>query len=395
MMRKWMAWSSTLLLALSAAGCGSMDSGPMGDAAVGAGDTAGAAVGEVGEEGDPDDLPPSGQLTAGEWNDLGHWDYWLDLFENDTAGFAGFEADSKIETRDRVVVRVVRDGEGVSDAKVRLVDDEMNEIWDTRTNTKGIANLYRHALPGLGDGTTIRVNRDLETIVIPLPSSIVPEEPVLVEMDEAHQTPDTVDVAFVVDTTGSMADELNYIQSELVDVIERADARTEGVSFRVAAAMYRDEGDAYVSRGKDFTRASRIANFMGRQSADGGGDYPEAVEAGLEEALAFEWSESARARLLFLVLDAPPHGERIEQIRDLTRKAAERGVRIIPVSASGIDKETEHLLRSISVLTGGTYTFLTNDSGIGNDHLEPTVGDFKVELLNDLLLRLIVERSTR
>ncbi|MEM8907449.1 MAG: hypothetical protein AAGD05_06350, partial [Bacteroidota bacterium] len=30
-------------------------------------------------------------------------------------------------------------------------------------------------------------------------------------------------------------------------------------------------------------------------------------------------------------------------------------------------------------------------SGIGNDHLEPTVGDYEVELLNDLLVRLIGE----
>jgi hypothetical protein len=33
--------------------------------------------------------------------------------------------------------------------------------------------------------------------------------------------------------------------------------------------------------------------------------------------------------------------------------------------------------------------FITNDSGIGNDHLEPTVGEFKVEYLNDLMVRLI------
>ncbi len=45
----------------------------------------------------------------------------------------------------------------------------------------------------------------------------------------------------------------------------------------------------------------------------------------------------------------------------------------------------------MGILTGGSYVFLTDDSGIGGDHIEPTVGEFEVELLNDLLARLIVE----
>ena len=39
----------------------------------------------------------------------------------------------------------------------------------------------------------------------------------------------------------------------------------------------------------------------------------------------------------------------------------------------------------------GNYVFITNHSGIGNDHLEPTVGDYEVEFLNDLMVRLINE----
>ena len=57
--------------------------------------------------------------------------------------------------------------------------------------------------------------------------------------------------------------------------------------------------------------------------------------------------------------------------------------------SSGVDQPTEFLLRSLAIATGGTYTFLTNDSGIGGDHTEPTIGTFEVELLNDLLVRVI------
>ena len=42
-------------------------------------------------------------------------------------------------------------------------------------------------------------------------------------------------------------------------------------------------------------------------------------------------------------------------------------------------------------MTGGTYTFLTDDSGVGNSHLEPTVGDYEVEYLNDCNIRITSE----
>ena len=65
------------------------------------------------------------------------------------------------------------------------------------------------------------------------------------------------------------------------------------------------------------------------------------------------------------------------------------------MASRGIDEETEYLLRSEALLTGGTYTFLTDDSGIGNSHFDPTIsGQFTVELLNSMLVRLIREFHT-
>lgn len=83
------------------------------------------------------------------------------------------------------------------------------------------------------------------------------------------------------------------------------------------------------------------------------------------------------------------------QIIDETVKhvgeAAEKGIRIVPVAASGVDKSCEYLLRSMALKTGGTYTFLTNDSGIGYDHIEPTIGSYDVEKLNDMMVRIVGE----
>ena len=94
---------------------------------------------------------------------------------------------------------------------------------------------------------------------------------------------------------------------------------------------------------------------------------------------------------MFLVLDAPPHDDPqiIDRVNSLVAQAAEQGIRIIPIASSGIDKSTEYLLRTMAFTTGGTYTFLTNDSGIGGDHIEATVGAYNVERLNDMMVRIV------
>lgn len=46
-------------------------------------------------------------------------------------------------------------------------------------------------------------------------------------------------------------------------------------------------------------------------------------------------------------------------------------------------------MRFLAITTNGTYVFITNHSGVGNEHLEPSVGEYEVEYLNDLLVRLI------
>jgi hypothetical protein len=133
-----------------------------------------------------------------------------------------------------------------------------------------------------------------------------------------------------------------------------------------------------------------------KQEANAGGDYPEAVEIALKSAIMEQpWKSSAVARLLFLILDAPPHHSpaTIAELNQLTYQAATKGIKIIPVAASGIDKDTEFLLRFLATTTNGTYTFLTNHSGIGNDHLTPTIGEYKVEYLNELIIRLINQYS--
>jgi hypothetical protein len=204
---------------------------------------------------------------------------------------------------------------------------------------------------------------------------------------------DIVDVAFVVDATGSMGDEIRYLQEELRDVISKTADKYKDVNLHSGAVFYRDRADEYLTRHINFqTDPLQLINFIKNQSAGGGGDFPEAVEDALTTALdSLQWHSDARAKILFLVLDAPPHDAAKDKMKKLISRAAIMGVRVVPVVCSGIDKSTEYLMRCIALATNGSYVFLTDDSGIGNPHIKPTTDEFKVELLNDLLPRLIGE----
>ena len=165
------------------------------------------------------------------------------------------------------------------------------------------------------------------------------------------------------------------------------------MALRYASVFYRDQGDEYLTKHKDFTNVlSEALVFIDEQGANGGGDSPEAVDKGLEVAIdELSWSEEARSRILFLVLDAEAHSdvETVERMKKLATKAASKGIKIIPVAASGINKSGEYLMRVLALCTNGKYVFLTDHSGIGNSHIEPTTDEYEVELLSERLTTII------
>ncbi len=120
-----------------------------------------------------------------------------------------------------------------------------------------------------------------------------------------------VDLALVLDTTGSMGDELAYLQVELRSVFDRIAAEFPDVDVRWALIVYRDAGDRYVVRSTDFTSSfEAFDRAIDAQEASGGGDNPEAVLAAFTTAEELRWRRPDVAnRLILHVADAPPHPE--------------------------------------------------------------------------------------
>ncbi len=200
-----------------------------------------------------------------------------------------------------------------------------------------------------------------------------------------------LDIALLIDTTGSMGDEIAYLQREFTALSAGIRKAYPNADQRWALVLYRDTVDIYITRWFDFrTDGSDFNAKLAAQGADGGGDTPESPEKGFETLNQLTWrKDPSVARLAFWVADAPHHDASAQAMADAIRSTQANDIHVYPVAASGADTLTELSMRSAAQLTQGRYLFLTNDSGIGGDHKEPEIACYFVTSLTDAISRMV------
>lgn len=331
----------------------------------------------------------SGVLTAGKWKDSKNLDFWKELVTRQEI----MSIMNKVDLHPVNAVPVsVKDSAGnpCYNAKVELLDESDNVIYTAVSDVLGNAYLFYNLnandnqLPEYIRCGNQKVRFEKDTVT-------------QIALDSESEKVTKLDLMLMVDTTGSMSDELEYLKKELDNVIGQVANENQTLSIRVSVNFYRDEGDEYVIKEFGFTDKTEVAlKQLSEQYASGGGDEPEAVHTAFNSIVnGHDWRADA-VKLCFLVLDAPPHYESEVQginatMQGYVESMSAKGIRIIPVASSGVDKHTEILCRNWALMTGGTYTFLTDHSGVGNSHIEPSIGFYQVEKLNSLMVRVIKE----
>lgn len=324
----------------------------------------------------------AGMLTGSIVFDNDAYAYWKSLIQSGQEGegiFKKYFDEYIFDTSKRIHIQI----ENASNVKVELED----ENYSTYTDALGNAYLFAKEDRETYDikVTYYDNNNDKKSF-----KTKVTDGDKLTLNDNTFKK-DVIELMLVMDTTGSMGDELSYLQKEIIDVISQVQQDNLNATIKLALLFYRDKGDEYVTRYFDFTTdiISQIQNLE-KQNSNGGGDFEEAVYKALGEAVDKQWSSTSETRLILHVADAPSHDEEIKKWYDAVTKCASKGIKIITIASSGIDKKTEYFFRSQSMMTGGAYVFLTDDSGIGDSHLEATTEEaLVVEYLNKLLIRLI------
>ena len=120
-----------------------------------------------------------------------------------------------------------------------------------------------------------------------------------------------VDIAFVIDTTGSMYSSIESVKSAAVQLVNDVSARTSAARF--ALVDYRDfpdrtgdPGDYPAKLDQDFTSSATTINtaIQGLSLGDGG-DWPETMFSGINRAFDLSWRPGVK-KLAIVLADAPP-----------------------------------------------------------------------------------------
>ncbi len=200
-----------------------------------------------------------------------------------------------------------------------------------------------------------------------------------------------LDVQIVIDTTGSMGDEINYLDKEFDELTTSINAKFPNADQHWSLVAYRDVGDDYVVHTYDFeTDLTNLHQTLSTLGPGGGGDFPESPEKALAAGVNLGWRNDADvARVIFWVADAPHHAADAPAMTTAIRAARDKGIHVYPVASSGIDTFTEYTMRASAQLTGGRYLFLTDDSGVGDSHEVPSIPCYFVTKLNDAIVRMV------
>jgi Mg-chelatase subunit ChlD len=333
--------------------------------------------------------PPAGILTAGSFDDNIDPEVFSKFVRKMGQRPVLGELPSKLQGQ-RVMV-IVRDAAGrpMGNARVKLSAGAAAVEVVTRSDGRAIFMLSLDHLPA---GQAL-----LATVTGPNGGNPVTETitagssrwEVTLPTVQA-QLPKSLDLCIVLDTTGSMGKELDYLKSEIRSISSAVRKQFPEVKQRLALVLYRDDGDEYVVRPFDFTDSLDLFHKrLAAQRATGGGDIPEAMHRGLEESLQLRWNDDPdTARVLFLIADAPPHAQHMNRTLAAADALRKKGVALYPVASGSYDDTCEFVMRSC-MISGSRFLFLTDDSGVGGSHLEPSIPYYQVERLERLMIRTI------
>jgi hypothetical protein len=179
--------------------------------------------------------------------------------------------------------------------------------------------------------------------------------------------PPRVEVAFVLDTTGSMGGLIEGAKRRIWSIARRIGEGRPQPELRIALVGYRDLGDEYVTRVHDLTGdMDDVYRSLSAFSANGGGDGPEHVSRAIHDAVhSVSWSQGPALRIIFLVGDAPPHMDYQDgfDYRRHVAEARQKGI-VVETILCGGDPQAAGVWQQIASLGQGHYAQIDAQGGM-------------------------------
>jgi len=210
-----------------------------------------------------------------------------------------------------------------------------------------------------------------------------------------------VDIVFILDTTGSMGEEIKRLLETIEIIHMNLIALPNIPEVRFGMILYRDRNDSYVTRVIHPTsNIDKFRKALAKVEADGGGDTPEDLQSALEASMeAIEWNRDG-LRLGFVITDATAHldyGQEYTYIK-AAETAKRKGIKLFTVGTGGLAIDGEYILRQISQLTYAKYLFLTygqergeNAGGRAGSVSHHTGSNYQTDKLEAIIIKIAKE----
>ncbi len=336
------------------------------------------------------------EVRAGEVDDNENWAEYLEYRRNYRGPFV-----HDVDITERYLITALdSENRPILDAAVTIWDGQY-KVWEARTFATGQTLFFPRSV-GLTQSQSyvVSVNKDGLAYTFEMPRG--QQESWVVKLDQysPQRSRVNLDILFLLDSTGSMSDEISALQSSILSMADQIDNLRPRPDLRFGLVTYRDRKDAYVVAKVDFTDHVRaFSDQLGRIRASGGGDYPESLNEALHASIYdMDWREEDTIRLIFLVADAPPHldyGQDFDYAQEMAVALA-NGIKIFPIAASGTDDQAEYIFRQMAQFTQARFIFLTYEGptshgGDPGDVSTMNVSSYGVQDLDDLVVRLVKE----
>ena len=328
-------------------------------------------------------------LSAGEVNDNERWDEYLQYRDQYTGPTI-----HDVDISERYIITVSDSaGETVPNAEVRVSSGDA-VLFEGRTYANGQTLFFPLAFAASegAESFTLSVEKDGATQELEFARGENRDWDVTLELDQAATEGVPLDILFLLDSTGSMADEIDQIKATLLSISSRISDLPSQPDLRFGMVAYRDRGDAFVTRVYDFEPdPQRFVETIRGVVAHGGGDYPESLNEALHVAVHEpEWRPGDAIRLMFLIADAPPqlgYQDDYSYADDMI-EAHQQGIKTFSTASSGLDQQGEYVFRQIAQHTMGRFIFIVYGAGGTTSH---SVSDYTIGRLDDLVVSLVEE----
>ena len=330
-------------------------------------------------------------VRAGEWDDNANYRDYVRWLKETPRGIARLDVSDR-----RFLVVKDRDGKAVPNCKVTVTGGQATATVVTMAS--GRALLFPRAYGLDGEHLTATAACTQATVHAEIQNKLDSVSELVLASSRVLPARRTIDLAFVLDTTGSMGEEIDAVKSTIRAVAERLS--TDQTDVRIGLVEYKDRGDDNVTR--TFAFSSNLAAFgksVDGLSAGGGGDYPEDMQAGLAAALdKLDWRTDAVARLVVVIADAPPHLDYQDEqdYADAARRAASRGIKLYTVSASGMDGTGQIVMRQMAQFTGASNLFVlrggAGPQSVGGGDPKSSCGGTQEQYASGKLDQLIINK---